>query len=249
MKITMVGHSTVLIEACGKRILTDPYFGSWGNPAYARIAPAFKPREAFTSVDLVLVSHNHWDHTDSGLFRALTADVSVLAPRASAWMTRLKGGHNVSGMSAWQQKTFGDIRVTAVPAAHVTVTRGYVIEAEGKSVYFAGDTYFRSFMKEIGRRFKLDVALLPVTTYRIPLTMGEESAVRAVEALCPRVVIPIHFGIAPRSPLLRTKQSRESFRNRVEDAGLKTEVRILGEGESWREEPDSAAREQASGRA
>ena len=236
MKITVIGHSTVLIETRGTRILTDPYFGSWGNPAYARIAPAFQPREAFTSVDLVLVSHNHWDHTDSRFFRALPASVPVLAPRASAWVTRLKGAHNVTGMRAWQQKSFGDIRITAVPASHITVTRGYVIEAEGKAIYFAGDTYFRGFMKEIGTRFKLDVALLPVTTYRIPMTMGEESAVRAVRALSPRVVIPIHAGIAPRSPLLRTNQSTAGFKNRVHAASLQADVCLLREGESLQED-------------
>jgi L-ascorbate metabolism protein UlaG (beta-lactamase superfamily) len=88
-------------------------------------------------------------------------------------------------------------------------------------------------MKEIGTRFTLDLALLPVTTFRIPMTMGEKSAVRAVQALSPRTVIPIHLGIIPRSPLLRTNESPEGFRKRIQAAGLRTEVRILREGESW----------------
>ncbi|HXX22025.1 MAG TPA: MBL fold metallo-hydrolase [Terriglobia bacterium] len=233
MRVTMIGHSTVLIEAVDKRILTDPYFGSWGNPAYARIAPPFKTREELKGVNLVLVSHNHWDHTDRRFFRTLGANVPVLAPRAGAWLTRLKGARNVMGVGKWEQKQFGALRVTAVPASHIAVTRGYVIEAEGKSIYFAGDTYSRGFMKEIGARFKLDLALLPVATFRIPMTMGEKSAVRAVEALSPQTVIPIHLGIVPRSPLLRTHESAEGFRKRIHDAGLRTEVRILREGESW----------------
>ena len=71
MKVTMIGHSTVLIEAAGMKILTDPYFGTWGNLAYKRIAPPFKSREEMAAVDLVLVSHNHWDHTDPGLLSRL----------------------------------------------------------------------------------------------------------------------------------------------------------------------------------
>ena len=63
MRITMIGHSTVLIEAGGMKILTDPYFGTWGNPAYKRLAPPARKREELRDVDLVLVSHNHWDHT------------------------------------------------------------------------------------------------------------------------------------------------------------------------------------------
>ena len=233
MKVTMIGHSTVLIEAAGMKILTDPYFGTWGNPAYKRLAPPFKTREELAAVDLVLVSHNHWDHTDSRYFRALAAEVPVVAWRAAAWITRAKGAKNVVGLGRWEQRQFGAVAVSAVPALHMGLPGGFVIEAEGKHIYFAGDTYFGGFMKEIGAKFPLELALMPVTTYRIPMTMGEKSAVRAVEALRPRTVIPIHLGISPRSPLLRTGQTPGAFARRVCEAGLKTEVAILREGESW----------------
>ncbi|MGA3136345.1 MAG: MBL fold metallo-hydrolase [Terracidiphilus sp.] len=233
MKVTMIGHSTVLIEAAGTKILTDPYFGSWGNLAYKRIAPPFKTRGEMAAVDLVLVSHNHWDHTDSRYFRALAADLPVVAPRVAAWITRAKGAKNVVGLGKWEQRRFGSVAVTAVPALHMGLPGGFLIEAEGKHIYFAGDTYYGGFMKEIGKKFPLVLALMPVTTFRIPMTMGEKSAVRAVEALRPRTVIPIHLGILPRSPLLRTGQTPEGFSRRVREAGLKTEVVILREGESW----------------
>jgi len=233
MKITMIGHSTVLMETPEMRTLTDPYFGRWGNPAYARVAPPSRSREDLKEANLVLLSHNHWDHTDSRFLRSLPPTVPVVAPRAGAWLTRLKGGKNVVGIGKWEQKQFGSIRVTAVPALHTAVTRGFVLQAEGKTVYFAGDTYYGEFMKEIGKRFSLDVALMPVTTFRIPMTMGETNAVRAVSALLPRVVIPIHLGIVPRSPLLRRKESPEGFGKRIEEAGLQTKVMILREGQSW----------------
>ena len=233
MKVTMIGHSTVLIETAGMKILTDPYFGTWGNLAYKRIASPSKTREEMVNVDLVLVSHNHWDHTDSRYFRALAANVPVVAPRAAAWITRAKGAKNVIGLGRWEHREFGSVAVTAAPALHMGLPGGFVIEAEGKSVYFAGDTYFGGFMKKIGAKFNLELALMPVTTYRVPMTMGEKSAARAVEALRPRTVIPIHLGILPRSPLLRTGQTPEGFSKRVRDAGLNTEVVILREGESW----------------
>src|SRR5208282_6203799 len=233
MKITMIGHSTVLIEVAGSRILTDPYFGLHGNPAYARPRPPARTREELSNVDLVLVSHNHFDHIDRRFLHALPQSVPVLAPEASAWMTRLKGGRNVTGLKPWERRAFAAVSITAVPARHVTFTVGYIVEAESKHVYFAGDTYLAGFMERIGREFRPDVALIPVTTFRIPMTMGETQAVEAVRLLAPQVVIPIHLGIVPRSPLMRTSHSPESFRERARGAGLSAEIVILQEGESW----------------
>jgi len=233
MKITMIGHSTVLIEVAGTRILTDPYFGLRGNPAYARPRPPARTREELSNVDLVLVSHNHFDHVDRRFLRALPQSVPVLAPAASAWMTRLKGGRNVTGLKPWERRAFAAVSITAVPARHVTFTVGYIVEAESKHVYFAGDTYLAGFMERIGREFRPDVALIPVTTFRIPMTMGETQAVEAVRRLAPDVVIPIHLGIKPRSPLMRTSDTPEGFRERVQQAGLSAKIVILQEGESW----------------
>ena len=233
MRFTLVGHSTVLIDAGGSRILTDPFFGTWGNPAYARVRPPALSRDDCRDVDLVLISHNHWDHNDRRFMRALTDEVPVTAPRRAVWWTRLRGARHVVGMRPWEQKRFGQIRVTAVPALHMATTIGYVIEDGAGVAYFAGDTYHRPFMKEIGRRFRLDVALIPVATYRIPLTMGEKGAVKAVRDLRPSVVIPIHLGLQPRSPLLRTSQSADGFARRVRNDKLPVEVVTLQDGESW----------------
>jgi L-ascorbate metabolism protein UlaG (beta-lactamase superfamily) len=233
MKITMIGHSTVLIETGDTRILTDPYFGTGGNPAYGRTAPPAKAREALNDVDLVLVSHNHWDHVDRRFLQALPETVPVVTPKWAQWMTRLMGAQHTIGLAPWDEKCFRAVTITMVPALHIAITSGFVVQSEGKSIYFAGDTYYGSFMAEIGRRFQIDVALLPVTTFRIPMTMGEKAVVRAVADLTPNVVIPIHLGVRPRSPLLRTDHSPESFARRVKEARLKADVIILKEGESW----------------
>ena len=233
MKITMIGHSTVLIEAAGKRILTDPYFNLHGNPAYTRPLPPARSREELSNVDLVLVSHNHFDHIDRRFLRALPQSVPVLAPAATAWITGLKGGRSVTGLKPWERRSFATVAITAVPARHITFTVGYIIEADGKRIYFAGDIYLAGFMERIGRELQPDVALIPVTTFRIPMTMGETQAVEAVRLLAPQIVIPIHLGIMPRLPLMRTSHSPEGFRKRARQAGLSSEVVILQEGESW----------------
>jgi L-ascorbate metabolism protein UlaG (beta-lactamase superfamily) len=233
MRITMIGHSTVLIEAAGKRILTDPFFSPYGNPAYARVHAPARSREELAGVDMVLISHNHFDHIDAKFLRMLPQSIPVIAPAASAWMTRVKGGRNVTGLKPWRSLKLEGIEITAVPARHVTFTIGYVIQAEGHRLYFAGDTYFASFMERIGRELPPDVALIPVTTFRIPMTMDETAALEAARVLRSRVIIPIHLGIQPRLPIMRTRQTPEDFRDRVHQAGLSTEVVILKEGESW----------------
>ncbi|MBN2007681.1 MAG: MBL fold metallo-hydrolase [Anaerolineae bacterium] len=232
MRITLIGHSTFLIEVTGKKIITDPYFGTWGNPAYARVAPPAQPREGLQNVDIVLISHNHWDHTDGKFLRALPANVPVLTPKKVAWLTAVIGAQNPIGVEPWETRQFGEASIAVVPAVHGAITHGYVIAGEGKQVYFAGDTFFAPFMVEVGKRFKLDVALMPVTTYRIPMTMNETQAVRAVKDLQPAHVVPIHLGIRPRSFLLRTSQTPQGFIQKLRAAGLETEVTVLKEGES-----------------
>jgi L-ascorbate metabolism protein UlaG (beta-lactamase superfamily) len=183
-------------------------------------------------VDGVLISHDHWDHVDGKYLRML-GDTPVIVPYPTRWIFKLLGGRNVSGIRLWESMTMGGITVTAVPAVHMTLARGYVLQSESKQVYFAGDTFYAPFMRELGRKFQLDAALLPVTTYRLPMTMGEKQAVRAVRELNPAVVIPIHLGIRPRSPLLRTGQTPEHFAQRLEENGISAKVVILREGESY----------------
>jgi len=233
MRIRLIGHSTVLFEAGGSRLLTDPFFGTWGNPAYARVAPPALARDDVGPVDAVLLSHNHWDHTDRRYLRGLPPSVPVLAPRRSQWVTRLKGARRVDGIRPWESRQVGAVRVTAVPALHLATTVGFVVEAPDGVAYFAGDTYHRPFMREVGERFRLDVALMPVTTYRIPMTMGERGAVEAVRDLRVSRVIPIHLALQPRSPLLRTRQSPEGFAARLARAGLEAEVVMLQPGDEW----------------
>lgn len=262
MRITMVGHSTVIMETAGFRVLTDPYFGAWGNLAYGRIRPPGMSREDLADVDLVLLSHNHWDHTDRRYFRRLEPKVPVLAPRRSAWVTKLKGAKRVVGarpwegwstdgangfvqLSPWEGPAIEGGKVWAVPALHMATTVGFVIRAEGVTIYFAGDTYRRPFMTEIRRRFHPDVALMPVTTYRVPMTMGEKAAVKAAVDLDVSAVVPIHLGLQPRSPLLRTQQTPEGFARRLADARPAARVVILREGESW--EVDAVPRGVAHG--
>jgi L-ascorbate metabolism protein UlaG (beta-lactamase superfamily) len=239
VQITLIGHNTLLIECDGQRILTDPYFELGGNPFYVRVAPPALPREALCDVSLVLVSHTHWDHIDAPYLRMLSAKVAVLAPWQSTWEACLRSTRAVQGLRAWQSRQVGQVTITAVPALHLTFALGFVIEGEGRRVYFAGDTFYMPAMRAIGRRFALDVALIPVTTFRPPMTMGEAGAVRAARDLNPALIIPIHLGVQPRMRFLRTGHSVAGFERRLRAAGLQMPVVRLKEGQTWSAPPAS----------
>jgi L-ascorbate metabolism protein UlaG (beta-lactamase superfamily) len=233
VQLTLVGHSTVLIECGGTRLLTDPFFSAFGSMVQVRVAPPGLGRDEVGRIDGVLVSHRHWDHTDRRFFRALDPAVPVLVPPGSALAMRLRGVRKPTPLEPWRTVEIGDALITAVPAEHAARALGYVVEAAGCCVYFAGDTFHSRFMAEIGARFAIDAALIPVVAHRFATTMGERSAVDAVRDLRPRTVIPIHLGVRPRNWLLRSRQSAKGFERRLREAGLKTRVAHLAEGASW----------------
>ena len=233
MRVTIVGHSTVLLECDGTRLLTDPYFGTFGHVAYRRVAPPAMTRDEVGPLAAVLVSHGHWDHTDRRFFRGLGAEVPVVVPSGTSALMRVKGAKNVIPVGRWRSLRVGDAVVTAVPATHIARSVGFIVQNESSCVYFAGDTFHRPFMAEIGRRFAIDAALMPVATYRIPMTMGEKGAVQAAHDLKARTVIPIHLGVEARAPFMRTCQSPAGFEQRLRDHSVAADVVVLADGESW----------------
>lgn len=227
----MIGHSTVLIEAAGEAILTDPYFGGNGKH-FVRTAVPAKKRESFKDVGTVLISHGHQDHMDEAFLRSLPENTTVIMPMKLVALAETWGGSPFS-IQPWKTVTISGLSITGVPAVHPGGGLGYIVSVEGKRIYFAGDTAYGEFMTEIGNKFKIDVALMPVTSFRVKVTMGEQDALKAAAALKPKVIIPIHLDIQPTMSILRSKETPEHFRQLVMQAHLETEVRILRNGESW----------------
>lgn len=232
MKALLVGHSSVLLESGGTRVLLDPFFGG-GNLAYRRTSAPALGRGAVGPVDGVLVSHTHFDHFDGGYLRMLPREVPVYLPVTGRPWAMLKARRRLLALGAWQTVRIGGLEVTGVPARHLGPTMGFVIRDGDRCAYFAGDTYAGAFMTQIRDRLHPQVCLMPVATFRLPLTMGNTAALRATRLLAPATIIPIHLGVTPRSPLLRRRESGETFRERVRAAGLSTEVRLLAPGESY----------------
>jgi L-ascorbate metabolism protein UlaG (beta-lactamase superfamily) len=246
VNITFVGHATALIGIGGQWLLTDPNFSDriWGLRRKAR--PGLEI-SALPELAAVLVSHAHYDHFDLRSLRQLDPGVPLILPRRTRGVAGTLPGRRLVELrhgEGWEQ---GALKVTAVPARHfggrwlvdspLRPANGYVIAGPTGTVYFAGDTAGANPFAEIGRRFRLDVALLPIGAYRPSWVMrwshlSPAQALHAFRALKARVMIPIHWGtfrlsLEPMDEPVRRLQALAG------QAGLLDRIVVLGPGESW----------------
>jgi L-ascorbate metabolism protein UlaG (beta-lactamase superfamily) len=196
-RITWIGHSTVLIELDGVRLLTDPLLRSYVLHLRRVTARAAPPDD----IDAILVSHAHYDHLDVKSLTQIGAD-RVLVPTGTA--KRLRGWlDDVVELGVGDEVQVGPVIVTATPAEHGSERAvGYLVSGSVR-VYFAGDTDFFEAMRDVAG---LDLALLPIAGWGPRLPPGHLDPLRAAQALellHPRVAIPIHWGTYTRIGLSR----------------------------------------------
>ncbi len=207
LSVTYLGHASALINLDGRYVLTDPNLNPRLGLARRRNHPG-PAWESLPAIDLVIISHAHLDHLDKFTLRKLARATLFLVPPGVGITIKRLGFENVTELELWQTISAGGLQVTAVPAKHwgarfiLDVWRGccgFVLKADAGQVYFAGDTdYFPGF-KEIGKRFNLDIALLPIGTYSPRLLLDRyhlnpEEAIRAFADLNARYMVPIHWG-------------------------------------------------------
>jgi L-ascorbate metabolism protein UlaG (beta-lactamase superfamily) len=216
LHVTLVNHSTVLLQQSGSHILTDPIWSERASP-FAAIGPRRHREpgvrwEDLPRIDTVLLSHNHYDHLDLATLRRL-ADCGQSRFVVPAGVGRLLRSRNIGPVQEldWGESvTLGQTTVHAVPAEHfsargvfdrnLTLWCGYVVESAAGTVYFAGDTAFGGHFAGIRERFGAPrLALLPIGAYQprwfmSPMHMAPDEAVRAHEILGARTSIAIHHG-------------------------------------------------------
>ena len=193
-----LGHSTVLVELDGARVLTDPLLRK-RVVHLLRAAPL--ELEGLDELDAVLVSHVHYDHLDLPSLRLLPRDVTVVLPRGAGRLVRKQGFSSVEEVAVGDLVRIGQVTVRATYADHAASrvlganvdALGFVIEGT-RRVYFAGDTDIFPGMTEL---VPLDVALMPIWGWGPSLGSGHldpKEAARALTLLEPDVAIPIHWG-------------------------------------------------------
>lgn len=223
-KLTYLGHSCFTLENEKHKIVFDPFLS--GNPL-AKISPEE------IKVEAILLSHGHGDHLGDAINIAKKNNALIVAPFELAMFCQKKGA-NVHPMHIGGSHVFDFGKVKLTIAHHgsafidedITYTGnpcGFVVTFDGKNVYHSGDTGLCMDMKLIGEMNNLDLALIPIGDN---FTMGIDDAVKAVEFLNPRVVIPMHFDTFDV-----IKQNPQVFAERLK--GSKTKVQILKIGESY----------------
>jgi L-ascorbate metabolism protein UlaG (beta-lactamase superfamily) len=197
-RITWIGHSTVLIELDGVRLLTDPLL----RRRVLHLRRVGPDATDIGRVDAVLISHAHADHLDAASLERLDAARAIAPPRAA---TRALGWvDDVVEVNVGEHVEVGAVRVTATPAEHGGRSVGYLLSGSAR-IYFAGDTDLFDGMRELATP-RLDVALLPIGGWGPRLPPGHLDpgrAAQALELLQPRTAIPIHWGTYTRIGLSR----------------------------------------------
>jgi len=178
--LTWIGHATMLVRMDDASFLTDPVFSERASPlAFAgprRLVPPGVPLGELPSLDFVLLSHDHYDHTDLPTVKRLAARrVPFVVPRGVRDLVEGAGGRAIE-LSWWETAEVGGVRITCVPAQHFSgrgltdrnrrLWAGFVVEGATRRFYFAGDTAYFGGFAEIGRRLgPPDVAAMPIGAY------------------------------------------------------------------------------------
>jgi N-acyl-phosphatidylethanolamine-hydrolysing phospholipase D len=180
---TWIGHSTVLLQFGGLNIITDPVFSQrafpvqWAGPR--RIMDPAVAIDALPPLDIVLLSHTHYDHLDKPAVRQITRahpDATWIVPLGVGAYIRGWGAREIVELDWWQETTVGALRVTATPARHFSARRlgdrnktlwcGFAFELAGKRAFFAGDTAYHAEFVEVGARCgPFDFAMIPIGAY------------------------------------------------------------------------------------
>jgi len=242
--ITFLGHATLRLEIDGAVFLTDPILRTFAAGLVHR-RPVQDVAQIVDGVDHVLISHLHRDHLDLASLHRLPADVEIVVPLGGGDVVRRAGFTRVSELGVGERLSVRGVQVCATPASHngfrapfgpTAECLGFVVEGSQR-IYFAGDTDVFDAMADLA---PVDVALLPIAGWGPKLGpghMGPIEAVRSLDLLRPRTVIPIHWGsLVPLGLHLRDwsylTRPPLTFADIARHAHPEVEVRILEPGQT-----------------
>lgn len=216
MRITYIGHATLLLELAGVRILTDPNFDPHLGRILPRVAPPGVKLEDLGQLDAILLTHAHADHLSFDSLDALPRDIPLFAPPAvQRWLAQ-KGYAHAVALAPDAQATIGAVTIHAASATHKgnrygydrwrAETNMYLLDAGAHTAFFAGDTGLTPHTHRLVERHlhererELDLAMLPIghaPWWKPGFRKGHltsDDALTLFETLRARMLVPYHWG-------------------------------------------------------
>jgi len=247
--LTFIGHSSFLIQMAGQNLMIDPNFARWLFVLKRLRKPGVRVRD-LPPIDLILVTHAHFDHLHRRSLRTIAQETrwltgkapSIVVPHHVFDLVSDLGFEQVVELDWWGNYQHRGLTITHVPSRHwgARILKdshrgygGYVLRDEKHSLYHAGDTAYFNGFTEIGRRLAPELALLPIGAYNPPsfrnVHTDPADAVQAFLDLKSRWMVPMHYGTfrlshEPIEEPLQLLQHHAAF------AGISDRVIVLEEG-------------------
>jgi L-ascorbate metabolism protein UlaG (beta-lactamase superfamily) len=239
--ITWIGHASFLIQFTNLNVLIDPNFANWLF-LLKRIKRAGCKIDDLPPIDVVLLTHAHFDHFHRPTLRRLPHPKIGVMPRGVGDLAHNLGFSRIIELDHWESFAQADWKVTFTPSKHWGARTlhdrhrsygGFVLEHQGRKIYHAGDSAWFAGFKEIGKKLSPEIALLPIGAY-FPDTfrrvhMGPDEAVKAFKALGAKWLVPMHYGTF-RLSFEEMDEPPRWLKEIAAEQNLTKNIRILDEG-------------------
>lgn len=244
--ILYIGHASILIQIFGKRILVDPVFeqklfGLFPRKQQIGISP-----ENLGQIDAVLITHIHSDHLDTNAFKYFSLSTPVIIPKNTEGFVKKFIYQKLETISDKERISLDDIIISASKSKHRSgrflsirnaQTLNYVIEANNQCLFLGGDSGYGSHYKEIGEKFNIDIALIPIGHTGLHLNtkrnfLTPKDAALAIQDLNCKKFIPISWGSYPL-PWKNSRNYLEEFKKEINLLELDHKMIVLHPGETF----------------
>ena len=247
LAVTWVGHATTLLQLGDKMVLTDPVLTTTvGLISRRNVAPGIDA-EHMPALDAVLISHLHFDHLSLGSLELIEPKIRKLYMPEGGLVYLTDFSFDAYDVAPWETAETDGLRITAVPAKHngwryvldgawMHAFAGWIVQYDGLTVFFAGDTGYGEHFRAIHARFPhIDLALLPIAPihprgFMQRVHMDPAEALQAFDDLGADHMVPMHFDTFVNGTDT-DGEARETLKTLVAQRGLGGKVSILEIGE------------------